>query len=166
MQLRSLCLFMNLRIPIENRAKILTQILIVCPRLHALGVGSDELALCLEQKLTITLLSVNRLHLYLDQVQEMVDPVVLATVFPNISYFSTGKQYLIMDLKLGHVVLDLIKALLHLRRLRFNDLDFSQNRDIDQSATYLVEMIRNSEQLQSVDCFVRVYKLRHMVIWI
>ncbi|CAF4038404.1 unnamed protein product [Rotaria magnacalcarata] len=166
MQLRSLCLLMNSQIHIEDRANIITQMLLICPRLRTLAVLSKELALCLKQKPALTHLSLDHLHLYLDMVQDMVDPVALAVIFPNISYFSTGKWYLKMDINLAHVVLDLIKVLPYLRRLRFNDCNFFYEGNIDQSADYIVEMIQNSEQLRSKDSFVRVYEWRHMVIWI
>ncbi|CAF2136780.1 unnamed protein product [Rotaria magnacalcarata] len=166
MQLRSLCLLMNVQIHIENRANMITQMLFICPHLRTLAVLSKELVLCLEKKPALRLSSLDHLHLYLDVVHEMVDPIALAVVFPNISYFSTGKYYLKMDIKLAHVALDLIKALPYLRRLRFNDCRFFYQRDTDQSANYLVEMIQNSEQLRSHDSFVGVYERGHMVIWI
>jgi len=166
MQLRSLSLLMNLQIPIEERANMITQMLLICPRLHTLAVRSKELSICLEHKPTVILSSMDHLHLYLDKVNEMVDPVYLAAAFPNISHLSTGKQYLAMDIRLGHVVLNLIKALPYLRRLRFNDHSFVRNDDTDQSDNNLVQMLQNSEQLRSTNSFIRVYNKNHLFIWL
>jgi hypothetical protein len=167
MQLRSLWLFMKLQIPIKERANMITQMLFVCPHLRTLIVRSKELALCLEQKPAIKLSSLDRLHLYLDEVHDMVDPVALGAVFPNISYFSSGKQYLDVDINLANLVLNLLKNLPCLRRLHFNDQDFSYNCDGDQSDNNLVvQMLQNSEQLRSVDFYVRVFRERHLIIWL
>lgn len=167
MQLRSLCLSISSQIPIEDRANTITQMLFVCPRLRTLVVHSKELALCLQQKPELTLPSLDRLHLYLDAIVDMVDPVGLAAVFPNISYLSTAEVFLHVDIKLGHVALDLIKALPCLRRLRFNDYDFSYTSGSDPSDNnLLVQMLQNSEQLRSVDCFMTFCKKRHLVIWL
>lgn len=166
MQLRSLSLLMNLRIPIEDRANMITQMLLICPRLHTLVVISKELTICLEQNPALMLSSMDHLHLYLDAVDEIVDPVYLAAAFPNISHLSTGKQYLAMDIRLGHVVLNLIKALPYLRLLRFNDHSFVCNRDTDQSDNNLVQMLQNSEQLRSTNSFIKVYEENHLFIWL
>jgi hypothetical protein len=158
---------MNVQIPIEDRANMISQMLVVSPHLCTLVVYSRELALCLKQKPSVTLSSLNHLHLYLGLIHEMVDPVALAIAFPNISYLSTGKRYLIMDIKLGHVVLDLIKALPYLRLLTFNDRNFSTKGYTDPfDDNPLVQMLQNSEQLRSGDCFVKVYSDRHLVIWL
>jgi len=167
MQLHSLCLLIDLQIPIEDRANIITQILFICPRLQILIVRSEELALCLEQKPEMILSSLDHLHLYLDGVQQMVDAVYLAAVFPNISYLSTEERSLAMDIRLGYIVLNLMKALPHLRRLHFNDRSFVYNCDTDQSNNNpLVQMLQNSEQLRSTNSFIRVYEENHLFIWL
>jgi hypothetical protein len=167
MQLRSLWLRMIFQIPITDRANMVRQMLFVCPRLQILVVRSDELALCLEQKPALILSSLNHLHLHLSQIHEMVDPMYLATAFPNISYLSTGTGHLYIDTRLGYVILNLINTLPYLRRLRFNDHNFPYNGDSDQiDDNLVVSMLQNSEQLRSMDCCVRMFENSHLVIWL
>jgi hypothetical protein len=153
--------------PIENRAKMIQQMLFVCPHLRALTVVSTELVLCLRQNPALAMPSLNHLHLYLDKVHDMVDPVTLAAVFPNISFISTGKDYLVIDINLCQLVLHLIKALPYLRRLHFGDYNFSRIYDIDQSDNnLLVEILQSSEQLRSTNSCVRVYGKKHLAVWL
>ncbi len=164
MQLRSLCL-MSPKIPIEDRVHMVTRMLFVSSHLRTLAVYSRELTLCLQQKPAVIRPSLDHLHLYLASVEDMADPVSLAAVFPNISYLSTGTVYLDIDIKLGHMVLDLIKTLPYLHRLQFNDYKFSHNRSTNESYDNLVQLLQNSEQLRFVECFVKVYGNKHLFIW-
>ena len=151
---------------IEAGANMVLHLLVVCPCLRTLAVRSTDLIVCLKKKPALTLTSLDHLHLHLDKLHEMVDAASLASAFPNISYLSTGKVYLEIDMRLGHAVLDLIKALSHLRRLRFNDMNFTSSCDSNEpDNTLLVEMLRNSEQLRSVNCYVAVYGNRQLFIW-
>lgn len=167
MQLRSLMLLANSQILIRDGAKIIEQILLVCPRLCTLVVGSQELALCLEQNSEITLPSLSHLHIYLGDLRQMVTPAILATAFPHISYFSTGKSYLPTNLELGYAALRLIKALPYLRLLRFNDLNFAHMYDLDKyDNSPLVLMLKNCEELRSVNCYVKLYQSIQLIIWL
>jgi hypothetical protein len=158
---------MKAGISIADRANMITRMLFVCPRLRTLVVRSEELALCLEHKPAVILSSLDHLHLYISAVEDMVNPLNLATVFPNISYFSTGSEFLNVDMDLAKVVLDLLKHLSCLRRLRFNDYDFHFEDDIDQSDDNLVvQMLRNSEELRSKNPFIRVYDEEQLFIWL
>lgn len=166
MQLRSLILLLNLQ-KIEDRANVIKQILFVCPRLHTLAVRSKDLSYCLERKPTVTISSLDHLHLYVDEVDEMVDAVHLAAVFPNISCLSTGTSYLRLDTRICDVVQNLIKTLPYLRRLRFNDHNCSYKHDAHEpDNNLLVHMLQNIEQLRSIDCCVKVFSSRRLVIWI
>lgn len=169
MQLRSLHLSMHSSPTIEDGANIIAQILLICPRLHTLVLESIQLARCLEQKPAVILSSLERLHLDLFKVEEMVDPFHLAAVFPNISYISTGNRYIGIDtnIRLGHVALNLIKALPRLRRLLFNEQSFVFDRDTVQgSNNVVVQMLQNSEQLRSTNSLVRVYQDNQLFIWL
>ena len=167
MQLRSLMLLTNPQILIGDRANIIGQILSVCSRLCTLVVVSQELALCLEQNSVITLPSLSHLHLYLKELREMVTPAILATAFPHISYFSTGTLYLPIDLEVGYTALRLIKALPYLRLLRFNDLNFSRKYDLDKyDNSPVVQMLKNCEELRSVNCYVKLYQNIQLIIWL
>ena len=166
MQLRSLMLLLYPR-NIEDRTNVIRQLLLVCPQLRTLAVRSNELSYYLEQKPTMTISSLDHLHLYVDKIDEIVDAVYLAAVFPNISCLSTGTRYLRLDTRICNVVQNLIKNLPYLRRLRFNDYNRFYKNDADEpDNNLLVHMLQNIEQLRSKDCCVKIPSSHRLVIWI
>ncbi len=152
---------------IEDRANVIRQLLFVCPHLRTLAVRSNELSYCLEQKAAVTISSLDHLHLYVDKIDEIVDAVHLAAVFPNISCLSTGTWYLRLDTRICNVVQNLIENLPYLRRLRFNDYNrFYKNNADEADNNLLVRMLQNIEQLRSKDCCVKMPSSHRLVIWI
>ena len=166
MQLRSLMLLQYAQ-DIEQRANVIKQILLLCPHLRTFAVSSKELSYYLEQKPAMTISSLDHLHLYVGNVDEIVDAVHLSAVFPNISCLSTGPYCIRLDTRICNVVQNLIKNLPYLRRLRFNDNSRCYKNGTDEpDNNLLVHMLENIEQLRSTDCCVKMPNNRRLVIWI
>lgn len=166
MQLHSLHLTTGFN-AFEYQADVLSKILAVCPHLRMLVVQAQILTICLEQKQKIYLPSLTHLHFYASYSEHMPDIQLLASAFPNMCYFSSDTNFLGHGWKSVELILKLIEMFPHLHHLHTGVFRYWYEEEPQRKLEVSVmNILKSSEQLRSINCSVTIYEYQYLRIWL